>query len=214
MEFAGGCSAADFPVLGKGYTGVVLIAYRGEERFAVKIRRTDSGREDMTHEAEMLIAANELNIGPKFETVTKNFMLSQMISGGSMEKWLDKHREKDIFRSVLNDVLEQCWRLDQANLYHRELSEAPGHLLISGGKPVIVDFETASICDKAGNVTSVCNYLFLGHTFLSKLVQNVFQGIDRNGVIASLRRYKKERSRESFEALLEVSSVKISSQGQ
>jgi len=207
LEFAGECSAADHPVLGKGYTGVVLIAYRGEERFALKILRVDSGRDDMMHEAEMLKEANASNVGPRFEAVTKNFILSQMLTEGSMEKWLDKHRDKGTFRSILNDVLEQCWRLDRAGLYHRELSEAPGHLLMDGGRPFIVDFETASICDRPGNVTSVCNYIFLGHTFLSKLVHDVLGGTDRSGVIDSLRRYKNERSRESFEALLTISRI-------
>ena len=91
-------------------------------------------------------------------------MISQLIEDDTLANWLEVRKEKEVFRRVLGDVLEQCWRLDEAGLDHGELSKAPRHLLVDGtGLPFIVDFETASINRKVANVTSVCQYLFAGN---------------------------------------------------
>ncbi len=205
VEFSGGGSASNVPVLGKGYVGIVVIAYVGGERLALKMRRLDGGREDFFHEADMLRKANAVGVGPRFVAVTKNFLLSQLIDGDLLANWLEKHKEKAVFQRVLGNVLEQCWRLDEAGLDDGELSKAPRHLLVDAdGKPFIVDFETASIQRKVANVTSVCQYLFAGNSVVPRLVWEVFGGKDRNQIIEALKDYKKNRLRSRFEALLLV----------
>jgi putative serine/threonine protein kinase len=103
------------------------------------------------------------------------------------------------------DILEQCWRLDTAGLDHGELSKAPRHLLMDNtGKPFIVDFETASIQRKVANVTSVCQYLFVGNSIVPRLVWEVLGEKNRNQIVDVLRNYKKERNRLCFETLLQI----------
>ena len=94
------------------------------------MRRLDADRVDLTHEAEMLKKANAVGVGPKFVAVSNNFLLSQLIDGDLLATWLETHKEKGIMRKVLVDILEQCWRLDEAGLDHGELSKAPRHLLV------------------------------------------------------------------------------------
>jgi putative serine/threonine protein kinase len=205
VEFAGNCLAARVPVLGKGYTGVVVIAYVGEqERFALKIRRIDSGVKDFFHESDMLQKANKVEVGPRFVAGSKNFLLSQLVDGDLLVDWLTIHKKPDVFRSVLGDVLEQCWRLDRAGLDHGELSNAYKHLLVDkNGKVFIVDFETASIKRKVLNVTSVCHHLFVKEKAMSRLIWEVLGEKDINQICAVLRNYKKGCYRNSFEALLQ-----------
>lgn len=204
LVFSGEKRAFNVPVLGKGYVGIVTIAYVNGEKAALKIRRVDADRTQMQHEAEMLRKANSVNVGPKFLCVSKNFLLMQFIDGDLLPEWLEKRREKAQVRKVLREVLEQCWRLDKIGLDHGELSYAPKHVIIDKeGKPFVVDFETASLNRKSSNVTSICQFLFISSVVAKKVAERLSEK-GREATIDALRRYKNERVRENFEKVLEV----------
>jgi len=193
------------PVLGKGYSGIVVLAYVGPLRLALKIRKLNSCRDDFYHEAEMLQKANGLGVGPEFVAGSKNFLLSQHIGGGLLTNWLLIHKEKTICRRVVMDILEQCRRLDEAGLNHGELSTASGHLLMDTmDNPFIIDFETASIHRTATNVTAVSQYLFIGNNVIHSLIQEIMGDMDKGRIIKALQNYKRERTRSSFNALLQL----------
>jgi len=205
IEFVGKTNASNVPVLGKGYVGVVVVANVKDQKVALKMRRIDADRLDFTHEAEMLQKANAIGVGPKFIAVSNNFLLSQLIDGDLLEDWLQTPREKALIRKVLVDILEQCWRLDAAGLDHGELSKAPKHLLMDKmDKPFIVDFETASIVRKVINVTSVCQFLFMGNSRATKMLDEVFGKKNRLSLISGLKKFKKNTNRKNFEDLLEM----------
>jgi putative serine/threonine protein kinase len=210
LEFTGKASASNIPVLGKGYVGVVVVAQVNGQRVALKMRRIDADRESLEHEAELLVKANNINVGPKFLAVSKNFLLMQLIDGDLLEDWLETHKDKQLVHKVLVDILEQCWRLDEAGLDHGELSKAPKHLLVDKSqKPFIVDFETASVERKVINVTSVCQFLFMGNSRAAKMLGEVFGERNRLELIGALKNYKRVRTRENFERLLEVLVLNI-----
>ena len=205
LEFSGKTNASNIPVLGKGYVGVVVLAYVKGQRAALKMRRIDADRADFKHEAEMLQKANALGVGPKFIAISTNFMVSQLIDGDLLEDWLETHREKELIRKVLVDILEQCWRLDEACLDHGEISKATKHLLVDKENcPFIVDFETASIVRRVINVTSVCQFLFMGNSRAAKMLGEVFGVKEKSELIAALRNFKKNENRKNFEGLLEM----------
>ncbi len=205
LEFTGKSSAFTVPVLGKGYVGIVVVAHVHGERYALKMRRVDADREDLGHEAQMLQKANAVSVGPKFVAASKNFLISELIDGDLLETCLENHRDKAVVRRVLVDILEQCWRLDEAGLDHGELSKAPKHLLVDkADKPYIVDFETASIQRKVANVTAVCQFLFQGNSDVAKAIARIVGERNREEVVNALKGYKKNRTRESFEGLLEI----------
>lgn len=205
IEFTGGGLAYHLPVIGKGHVGIVVLAHKNGERLALKMRRLDGSRENFFHEAEMLQKANTLEVGPKFEEVSKNFLLTQFIDGDFLAKYLENHKKPEVYQRVIRDILEQCWRLDEAWLDHGELSDASKHLLLNkGGKPFIIDFETASIGRKVSNVTSVCQHLFFGYNPVQKLIWETLEEKNKDKIVDSLRNYKKERSRKNFEILLQT----------
>lgn len=205
VEFIGKASASNIPVLGKGYVGVVVAAHVNGQRRALKMRRIDADRRNFSHEAEMLQKANAVDVGPKFIAVSDNFLFSQLIDGDILEDWLENQRDKTLIRKVLVDILEQCWRLDEAGLDHGELSKAPKHLLVDQTqKPFIVDFETASVERKVINVTSVCQFLFMGNSRAAKMLNAMFGERSRAELIAALRSFKKYTNRENFEGLVEM----------
>jgi putative serine/threonine protein kinase len=205
VEFAGETSAFNVPVLGKGFVGIVIVAHLDGQRAALKIRRVDADRAGLQHEAQMLAKANAVQVGPRLIGVSTNFLIMQLIDGCLLPNWLDANREKGRVRGVLNEVLEQCWRLDSIRLDHGELSKAPKHIIVDKQrKPFLVDFETASVDRKPANVTSACQFLFISRGAVAKAVAEVLGEINRAEAINALRLYKNERARENFNRVVQV----------
>jgi len=210
VEFSGKKMVSDLSVLGKGCVGIVVIAYRKDEKVAMKIRRVDADRLKMQHEAEMLKKANTVNIGPNLLDVSDNFIVMGFIEGMLLPEWINVLKGKGTksrVERVLRDVLEQSWSLDELGLDHGELSRAPKHIIVDADeKPWIVDFETASVNRRVSNVTSICQYLLVGGQ-IAKAIQKKLGRVDRTKLIQALRGYKQERTRESFEKILRVCTL-------
>jgi len=210
IQFAGQKYVQNIPVLGKGCVGIVVIAYRENKKVALKIRRTDADRLTMQREAQMLKKANKTNVGPRLLGTTKNFLLMEYIEGTLFPEWIRTLTGKDArkrLRHILRLVLEQAWRLDKAGLDHGELSHAPKHIIIKhNDSPRLVDFETASISRRVSNVTSLCQYLFIG-SLTAKLIQRKLGKINEDELVNALRTYKKNRNRRNFEEILRKCKV-------
>jgi putative serine/threonine protein kinase len=205
VEFAGRTNAFNVPVLGKGFVGIVVKARLDERRAALKIRRVDADRLGLQHEAEMLAKANSVNVGPKLMSVSTNFLLMQFIDGDLLPVWLEMRKEKECMRRVLNEVLEQCWRLDTIGLDHGELSHAPKHLIVAKDEqPFIVDFETASVNRKTANVTSICQFLFTSSGAVTSMVAETLGKRSAEEIVSVLRLYKNRRTRENFDRVLQT----------
>lgn len=208
IEFVGEKSVRNVSVLGKGCVGIVVKAFAACGVVALKIRRVDADRAEMKHEADMLKIANALNVGPKLLNVSKNFLVMEHVEGIFFQEWLKKvggKLNKQRIRSVLRQVLEQCWRLDRAGLDHGELSHAPKHIIIKeDDMPYIIDFETASTTRKASNVTSICQYFFIADGLAKCIEEKLGSSIEKDGLKRVLRSYKEARTRESFENVLKT----------
>jgi len=208
LSFTGNKTINNVQVLGKGYVGVVILAKTKVEIAAVKVRRTDSGREGMGHEAEVLAKANSVGVGPKLIGCSENILLMEYVDGSPFPKWIEglKATKKSLFtaKNVLNEVLEQCWRLDEASVDHGELSNAQKHILVrDNGRVCILDFESASVGRRVSNVTSVCHYLFV-RSSVAEVVREKVVDVDSALLLGALRRYKEDRTRSSFEAVLKI----------
>ena len=210
IEFSGTKAVSGLSVLGKGCVGIVVIAYRKDERIAMKIRRVDAGRTKMQHEAEMLNKANTANVGPNLLDVSDNFLVMEFISGMLFPEWINCLRgrgTKSKVQRVLRAILEQSWNLDELGLDHGELSRAPKHIIIDvKEKPWILDFETASANRKVSNVTSICQYFFMGSQ-IAKTIQKKLGKIDKIKLLQALKNYKQERTRERFEKILDICTL-------
>jgi hypothetical protein len=53
------------------------------------------------------------------------------------------------------------------------------------------------------NVTAVCQYLFAGNSTAAKILAEIFGERNRLELIDALKAYKKTKTREQFEGLLE-----------
>lgn len=204
IEFTGEKSVFDVPVLGKGCVGIVVVAHSNYGKAALKIRRVDADRKEMFHEGEMLRKANKIGVGTKLLQISKNFLLMELIDGKHFPEWVKSLKEKDQsrLRMVLKNILEQCYNLDESGLDHGELSNAQKHIIIDlSGTPHLIDFETASVNRRVSNVSSICQYLFLGSQIANKVNENLGE-VDKKKLIDIIRIYKHKRTKNNFEKIL------------
>jgi len=216
LAFIGEKTVFNMPVLGKGCVGIVLIAHLDNQKAALKIRRVDADRAGMQREAEMLQIANRVGVGPRLIGSSENFLLMEFVEGILLPEWIEMlkgYGTRNRIRRVLRDLLEQCWRLDQAGLDHGELSRAPKHIIIDkDDHEHVVDFETASLQRRVSNVTSICQYLFMGSQ-IAKKIRRKLGKIDQETLKTSLKNYKQNHTRGNFDKILSLcmlSCIKIS----
>src|SRR5207247_11466426 len=88
LEFQGALRIGRLSILGKGVVGLVFTGYSGGDRVAVKIRRVDSRRKSMGHEAEMMRIANNAGIGPECLGSSQDILKMQFVEGRRLPSWL------------------------------------------------------------------------------------------------------------------------------
>jgi len=172
ISFTGPLQIEKCSILGKGYVGMVVLAKKDNNIVALKIRRVDSPRKNMSNESKLLRLVNELDIGPQFIKNSKNFLVMEYISGEKIIDWAKKNEIKSQeIRSVLNNVLRECYLLDDAGVDHGELSTIDKHVIVGKNKNTIIDFESSSVNRKPSNVTGATQGILIG-TGLAKIIKN------------------------------------------
>lgn len=205
LELVGRHMIDGVPIQGKGHVGVVVAAWFDDGRVALKIRRVDADRDSLEGEGEHLVLANGVSVGPKFLGVSENFLLMELVEGEYLVDWVGGLGPSDEarLRGVLRGVLDRARRLDVVGLDHGELSRASKHIIVAGGVPRIVDFESASTGRRCRNVTSVTQFLFR-----SMEMGGWMRGVPRlqegGELLEALRMYSGEPSDGNYLRLLAV----------
>ncbi|MGB9705759.1 MAG: serine/threonine protein kinase [Pyrobaculum sp.] len=176
-----------FYVVGKGTNSVV---YRCRPRLggfdlACKIRRGDSTRPSLAQEGQLLHIANSVGVGPRLYTYGRDVIAYRYVDGVPLERWWGGAGSQQR-RDLVEDLLTQAFRLDAAGVSHNELSRLERHVIVEGGRPVIIDFESATL-GGGRNVTQVAN------------------GLMRLGLkppVDALRRYKSCMCRDALDEVL------------
>ena len=194
-------------VLGKGHVGVVLKAMRGGEEVALKVRRTDSNRESMQKEAEMLTLANEAGVGPILHGFSSDFIAMEKITGLYLGEWINGFRgDKKELRNVIRGLLEKSRKLDHVGVDHGELTRVKRHFIVTEAGPRIIDFESASTERRMQNVTATAQSVFLNKGFASQLGSHLSLP-DTKTLINVLSTYKQNQTDHNFEKILEVCNL-------
>ena len=201
VSFTGPLQIEKCCILGKGYVGMVVLAKKDGNVIALKIRRIDSPRKNMANEAKLLKTANKVGVGPRFIKNSKNFLIMEYIEGEKIIDWAKKTRctAKGI-RSILNNILRECFLLDNSALDHGELSKIDKHVIVGKNRNTIIDFESSSTNRKPSNVTSATQAIFIG-TGLAKIIQKKIRLPTRTKIINLIRQYKKNPTLENFEKI-------------
>ncbi len=189
-------------VLGKGCTSIVVKAIAEGREVALKIRRTDSDRESVEREAEILREANRYGIGPRLLGYTEDVLMMECVEGIPLVEWLEGARDPKEVKRVLKKLLDMLFEMDRRRICHKELSRPGEHIAIRGGEPVVLDFETASLSSKRSNLTQVLGYLVLGRGKACDKLSSLLR-VDAERLKKLLKRYKVRRDEETYREVLE-----------
>ena len=196
-------------ILGKGHSGIVLkVNGYSEKNMALKIRRLDSRRKDSLNEVNNQKLANVIEIGPQIIDNTDDLILMELITGKGISDWLDDPSNFNLDNSkiiinIVNEILEQCYKLDVLNLDHGELTRIDNHVMVSEYNQIsIIDFESSSTKRKPSNVTSASQALLLSGGIISNKICKFIKIKDHKYLLNSLKNYKKRKTRQNFEAIL------------
>lgn len=206
ISLKGPTTIGKLEILGKGYVGVVVLAKRGNKKVALKIRRIDSQREDMKNESDLLKLVNSVGVGPEMMAVSKNFLVMEYLNGIKISDWVYSLKGKGItkrLKSTIKKVLVDCYKLDQIDLDHGELSNISKHVIVEEKKSTLIDFESASKERRPSNVTSITQAIFIG-SGIAKKVQRIYKNPPKEEIISILKKYKNEKTLDNFNNLLQV----------
>ena len=202
----GPTTIGNLEILGKGYVGLVVLVKRGNKEVALKIRRTDSQRENMKNESILLKLVNSVSVGPKMIDVSKNFLVMEYIEGKKFSDWIEMLKGSGSakqLKSTIRNVLEDCYRLDQIGFDHGELSNISKHVIVGKNKVVLIDFESSSTKRRPSNVTSITQAFFIG-SGIAKYAQKIYKNSSKEKIIDALKLYKQEKTRNNFDNLLKI----------
>ncbi|MBT5201175.1 MAG: serine/threonine protein kinase [Thaumarchaeota archaeon] len=206
ISLTGPTTLGKLAILGKGYVGVVVLAKKNNKQVALKIRRTDSQRKDMKNESVLLKLVNSVNVGPKMIDVSKNFLVMEYLDGEKISDWINSLTgvgSAKKLKSTIKKVLEDCFRLDQINFDHGELSNVSKHVIVGKTKSTLIDFESSSTNRRPSNVTSITQAFFIG-SGIARKTQKVYKNSPKEKIIEALKQYKEEKSRVNFDQLLKI----------
>ena len=202
----GPTTIGNLEILGKGYVGLVVLVKRGNKEVALKIRRTDSQRENMKNESILLKLVNSVSVGPKMIDVSKNFLVMEYIEGKKFSDWIEMLKGSGSakqLKSTIRNVLEDCYRLDQIGFDHGELSNISKHVIVGKNKVALIDFESSSTKRRPSNVTSITQAFFIG-SGIAKHAQKIYKNSSKEKIIDALKSYKQEKTRDNFKKLLKI----------
>ncbi|MFQ5781667.1 MAG: RIO1 family regulatory kinase/ATPase [Nitrosopumilus sp.] len=206
ISLVGPTTLGKLAILGKGYVGVVVLAKRGAKQVALKIRRMDSQRKEMKKEADLLKIVNSVNVGPRMIQASKNFLVMEYLEGEKIGEWIQMLKgvgSAKKLKSIIRNILEDCYRLDQIGFDHGELSNISKHIIVGKTKSSLIDFESSSTKRRPSNVTSITQAIFIG-SGITKKVQKIYKNPSKEKIIKALKNYKHEKTRASFEELLKI----------
>ncbi len=207
VSFEGGTRVGRVSILGKGYVGLVVLAETAPgDAVALKIRRLDSQRDGLQEEARLLREANRAGVGPSLHSGSRDFLVMEFLDGERIGRWVQNLSGRGVVAALkltARQVLEDCFRLDQAGLDHGELSSLLKHVIVAGTRATMIDFESASMHRRVSNVTSATQGIFIGSA-ISKRARRLYRVPPQEEIIAGLRRYKQQPTRKSFDALLSI----------
>jgi putative serine/threonine protein kinase len=210
ITFDGRTKIGRLGLVGIGTVGLVVKGTgKGDEVYALKIRRADANRESMAEEFRLTQVANKVRVGAPAYGCTKDVMSMRYIRGAELEDYVKATTGRGSarrVREVAHALLNQCRKLDLIGLDHGQLSNLRKHVIIDGDTPYIIDFESASQNRTTKNVTTAAQYLFIGSRASSRIKRAL--SIKSSGpIVEALRRYKAEMSDENYVRLLATFGV-------
>lgn len=194
-------------VLGRGYSAITVVAYHAKHGIgALKILRTDSRRNNLVHEAEMLKNAQPSGLPPNLYLYEDFYVFYELLPPHTCKPYTRVLEELlfrgslESLRNLLRNTLIPLYVLDSLKVDHTEINRPHGHVFYCDGNVKILDWESARIAEKPTNLTSFISYLLYRFKYAENLEKSL--GYRVNNVLKALKEYKIAYSKEAFNELL------------
>ncbi|MGC8983166.1 MAG: serine/threonine protein kinase [Desulfurococcaceae archaeon] len=194
-------------ILGKGYTGVTVLAFHKSHGLgALKLLRVDSRRESLAREAEMLTRVQPSGLAPVLYSYGDFYLFRELVplhACAPIDEYLARllrggmHEE---VKRVLLEVLHGFYRVDLLGVDHTEIGRPRGHVFYCKSGLRVIDWESARVSNKPGNLTSFTSFLIFRFREAGKLQQVL--SYDAREVLKALRLYKQSYSESAFRGVL------------
>ncbi len=189
-------------VLGKGHASVVVKAVlKPSLTVAIKVRRTDSKRDSLRLECEVMRIAYP--VAPKVHRCEDDFIVMEYVDGAPIGEVMDRAITEGCGSalSLVFKVLGAARYLDLVGVDHKELSLLREHVLVTrDGRVKVIDYESASLSEAPCNVCRVCSW-FIYRSAFGKVCCGGLERLKAELRVV-LRRYKAYATDEAFKAVI------------
>ncbi len=189
-------------VLGKGHASVVIKAVlKPSLTVAIKVRRTDSKRDSLRLECEVMKTAYP--VAPKVYRCEDDFIVMEYVDGAPIGEVMDKAIMEGCGSALplVFKVLGAARYLDLVGVDHKELSLLREHVLITrDGRVKVIDYESASLSEAPCNVCRVCSWFIYRSVFGKSCCRDLERL--KMELRAVLRGYKARATDDVFKAVI------------
>ncbi len=185
----------------KGNRGLIYKgSYKGKT-VAVKAKRKESAAvATIENEINWLKKLNKEGIGPKLLLTGKGWFSYEFVDGTFITDFIGGCNDRKAVSGVIEQMLQQCRRLDVLKVNKEEMLRPQKHVLIGkSGKITMLDFERCRKTQKPKNVTQLCQFL-AGNCANSVLKQKGI-AIDKEKLLAAAQQYKHCQNEENFKRI-------------
>jgi len=197
----GGIKVGEVSVVGKGTSAIAIKAvHRSAGAVLVKVRRLDSRRSSLLGEAAALSLANSVGVGPRLIAYSRNALVREYVDGVPLVEFALGSCGGEELREVFKNLILQLAALDSIGLMHNELARFENHVLVerTSLRPVIIDFESATLSKSRSNVTQLLGFLMNKSGFAQALRECTGIRLPAEALRGILKRYKNERNVEEL----------------
>ena len=188
--------------LTKGHRGLVFRgSFRGKAVVAKLQRHDVAVKKAIANEAKALKLVNKAGIGPKLLLSGKDWFVAEFVAGQPLVEFVSRAKKGQL-KKVLLALLAQCYKLDRLGLQKEEMHRPYKHIIVRRGLPVLLDFERTHKMQKPKNVTQLCQ--FLSSAWMAGQLSAKGIALEPAAIRAAAREYKRERSRASFDMIVNL----------
>ncbi|MBI2133834.1 methyltransferase [Candidatus Woesearchaeota archaeon] len=176
----------------KGHRGIIYLGRLKGRKVAVKAERKHMGaRCRVLNEVRWLERLNKKGIGPKLLFGSNDYFVYEFVEGRFIEDFIKESGRKKIVAAIKN-LLHQCYLMDALKVNKEEMHHPVKHIIVSKGKPVMIDFERCRSTEKPKNVTQFLQFLSGGH--LASLLLKKGINFDKNELRDMAKEYSLKRA--------------------
>ncbi|MBI2658377.1 methyltransferase [Candidatus Woesearchaeota archaeon] len=189
---AKGISSVEY--LAKGHRGIIFTGIFKSRKIAVKAKNPKSAASGrIQNEAKWLEKLNRLGIGPKLAFAGDDYFACRYIEGDFILEFIKKSNKAQI-RQAIKKIFMQMLALDKLGIDKEEMHRPLKHVIVSGNKPCLVDFEKVHYSKNPKNVTQFCQFILNSGELLEE------KGIapDRQKIMRLAKIYKNSRNKVDF----------------